>query len=132
MKEVVLYIRTNPNEYIINQLNELEAYCKTNNLTITKKYIDNGYSACDYNRASLKYMLYDISLGKINTILITELKIIGRDASKTMYYLNLFRVNNIRLISIKDKFDNKNIDDDIYYHFNEIMEALYGNNTNNK
>ena len=132
MKNVVLYIRTKPNEYIIDQLNELEEYCKRNNLTITKEYIDNGYSSCDYNRASLKYMLNDISLGKIGTILITELKIIGRDASKTMYYLNLFRENNIRLISIKDKFDNQNIDNDIYYHFNEILEALYGNNTSNK
>lgn len=131
MKNVVLYIRTKPNEYIIDQLNELEEYCKRNNLTITKEYIDNGYSSCDYNRASLKYMLNDISLGKIDTILITELKIIGRDASKTMYYLNLFRENNIRLISIKDKFDNQNIDNDIYYHFNEILEALNGKNTNN-
>ncbi len=130
MEKVVAYIRCNPKEYILTQENVLEDYAKTNNIKISKTYIDNGFLPNDYNRNSLKNMLTDIITNKIDTVLVTELKVIGKDASKTIYYINYFKEHNIRFIAINDKFDNKNIDD-AYYCFNEIVEALNGKNTNN-
>ena len=130
MKDIVIYCKSNPNENIDIQVDSLVEYARNNKLNITKMYLDEGYLPFDYHRHYLKVLLHEIDLKLLDTIIVTSLKVFGMDISKLIYYINYIKEHNIRLISINDNFDNEKIDD-AYYYFNEIREALYGNNTNN-
>lgn len=130
MKNVVIYGRSNPNENIDIQVDELVEYAKNNNMKITKMYLDEEYLPFDYCRPYLKMLQHDADLKSLDTILFTEFKVFGKDVSKALYYLNYFKSKNIRLIGIKDNYDNKDIEDS-YYIFNEIVEAVHGKKSNN-
>ena len=125
MKNVVIYGRSNPNENIDIQVDELVEYAKNNNMKITKMYLDEEYLPFDYCRPYLKMLQHDADLKLLDTVLFTEFNVFGKDVSKALYYLNYFKSKNIRLIGIKDNYDNKDLDDS-YYIFNEVVEAVYG------
>ena len=62
MKNVVIYGRSNPNENIDIQVDELVEYAKNNNMKITKMYLDEEYLPFDYCRPYLKMLQHDADL----------------------------------------------------------------------
>ena len=46
----------------------LEKYCRDNNFTIKKVYIDDGYSRLNFDRPAFKRLIADIESGKINKL----------------------------------------------------------------
>lgn len=45
---------------ILNQIQYIENYAKSNNFIISKNYIDDGYTGINYNRPSFEEMKKDI------------------------------------------------------------------------
>ena len=102
---------------IDNQIKLIEFYCKNNDLKITEKYIDNGYSGTNFDRPSFQKLLKDINCGLIDTVIVKDLSRLGRNYLKVGYYLHYyFPDRNIRFISINDDFDSLKHDN--------IMERL--------
>ena len=131
MIKAVIYGRSNPNDDINNQVLELEEYAKNNNMKITKKYLDEGYSGYSYDRPFLKIIQHDADLSKFDTLLMTEMKVLSRDYSQAFYYLNYFREHNIRVIFTKNSLDTDILNKDYDIFFEEVLEVFYATNNNN-
>lgn len=94
---------------IINQKTIINNFCKKNNITIYKYYIDDGYSGGNFNRPSFKKMVNDIENRKINCILTKDMSRLGRDFLETGNYIfKYFPEKNVRYISILDNYDSFN------------------------
>ncbi len=92
---------------IENQIEICKQHIKENrDLYLAEVYVDNGFSGRNFNRPAFQKMLYDISIGKITSVLVKDLSRFGRNVVEVGYYLEqYFPSNNIRFISINDNID---------------------------
>lgn len=114
---VGLYIRTNEkkdisvNEAVLNQIKELEDYCKSKNINNKVYYIDVGKSSLDKNRKALQQMISDIKENKINMVLVTDLAKFSRKPLEveTLLLEDYMKVINIISLdqSIEDLLKNR-------------------------
>ena len=110
--KVGVYIRlsrdddyTNSNS-INNQKLLIEEYVKSDdNCEIVDYYIDDGYSSTNFDRPAFKKLFSDISIGKINMIIVKDLSRLGRNHIEVSTYLeSIFPLFNVRFVSInKDR-----------------------------
>lgn len=77
-------------ESIDNKIELLQRFVKFKNWTISKTYIDDGYSGTNFDRPDFKRMINDIELGKINLIITKDLSRLGRDYIDTGYYVEKY------------------------------------------
>lgn len=130
--KVGVYIRlsrdddyTNSNS-INNQKLLIEEYVKSNdNCEIVDYYIDDGYSGTNFDRPAFKKLFSDISIDKINMIIVKDLSRLGRNHIEVSTYLeSIFPLFNVRFVSINDNYDNhitKNVMDKIDIPFKNVM-----------
>lgn len=81
-------------ESIENQIKFLKGYANAQNWSITKVYIDDGYSGTNFDRPDFQNMINDIENGEINLVLTKDLSRLGRD------YI-LTRTLHRKILSIK-------------------------------
>ena len=94
-------------ESVINQRKILNEYCKSNNLTNIKEYIDDGYSGTTFDRPGFNKMINDIKQKRINLVIVKDLSRLGRDHILTGYYMEtFFPENKVRFISIVENYDS--------------------------
>ena len=113
------------NESIENQIEGIKRYCKINHLTITKIYKDIGYSGSNFNRPGYIEMLNDIENEIIDTIIVKDLSRLGRDHLVVGKLIEEdLLINDIRLISLDDNYDNKTKIDE-FIAFRNIFNEMY-------
>lgn len=122
-------------ESIDNQIELLQRFVKFKNWTISKTYIDDGYSGTNFDRPDFKRMINDIELGKINLIITKDLSRLGRDYIDTGYYVEkFFPLKNVRYIALNDNidtFDVNNSSNDIT-PFKSVINDTYARDTSKK
>ena len=122
-------------ESIDNQIELLQRFVKFKNWTISKTYIDDGYSGTNFDRPDFKRMINDIELGKINLIITKDLSRLGRDYIDTGYYVEkYFPLKNVRYIALNDNidtFDANNSSNDMT-PFKSVINDTYARDTSKK
>lgn len=101
----------NTSESIDNQIEFITQYVlkKGANWKIIKIYIDDGYTGTNFDRPGFNTLMKDVKDGIINTIITKDLSRLGRNYSKTGYYIEeLFPQLNVRYIAINDNIDTLN------------------------
>ena len=79
---------------------------KRADLELTKMYIDKNLSGTSFERKEFEQMTVDIEAGKIDCVVVCDLSRLGRNMISVGYYVeNFFPRNNVRFISISDKFE---------------------------
>ena len=105
-KEDVKKQRESESESVINQRSLLLSYIKDNNLTLTKEYVDDGFSGTTFDRPSFNRLIVDVEDGKINMVITKDLSRLGRDYIQSGYYLEqYFPMKKVRYVSILDNID---------------------------
>ena len=66
-------------------------YAKDHNYKIVNEYVDNGYSGILNSRPELDKMIRDITLGKINMLIVKDMSRLTRDKNLTSYFTDSFR-----------------------------------------
>ena len=62
---------------ISNQKRILETYAKQNGFSNLQWYTDDGYSGANFQRPGFQAMLADIEAGKIGTVIVKDMLLIG-------------------------------------------------------
>lgn len=113
MKEykVAIYLRLSKEDKEKNNSIDMQReittkYAKKHNYTITKEYIDNGYSGILSSRPALDQLMIDIVRNKINMVIVKDMSRLTRDKNLTSYYTDIFFPDNdVRLISVTEYID---------------------------
>ncbi|MFM1583109.1 recombinase family protein [Helcococcus ovis] len=96
---------------IANQRQIIKTYAKENAITISKEYVDDGFSGSNFDRPNFKNMIKDLNAGKFKIIIVKDLSRFGRDYIESGKYLQkIFPEKGIRFISINDNYDSANAD----------------------
>lgn len=125
MKEFViaLYIRLSQEDTISkslsieNQRLLLNAYVKNmeefHNSRVLE-FVDNGYSGTNFERPDVQKLLELVKDNKVDCIIVKDFSRFGRNSIETGYFIEkVFPIFNTRFISISDKFDTKDLKEDI-------------------
>lgn len=72
-------------ESIINQIELIKAYCKTNSLNLDKFYIDNGESGINFKRTAFLNLINDIEAKKIAMVIVKDISRLGRELLDSSY-----------------------------------------------
>lgn len=129
---VALYIRVANGTYdevknsIFKQKKELKDYCKSNNIDNIVIYIDEYASGMDNDRVSLKKMINDIKLGKINEIIITDLSRLFRKPLELYKLLSEDFMRDVKVTSLDGSVENltKKCNNNIQEEYNESLEKF--------
>lgn len=93
-------------ESIANQRSLLLSYLQDHNFTLTKEYVDDGYSGTTFDRPAFNCLIKDIESNKINMVVTKDLSRLGRDYIQSGYYLEqYFPIKKVRYISVLDNVD---------------------------
>ena len=104
---------------ISNQRDYIKDYCDKRGLTITKEYVDDGYSGATFDRPAFMQMIADIEAGKINCVITKDLSRLGRNHYMTGFYLyDYFPKMSVRYISISDNIDTAEGENEIAPYLN--------------
>ncbi len=107
-------------ESIINQIELIKAYCKTNSLNLDKCYIDNGESGINFKRTAFLNLINDIEAKKIAMVIVKDISRLGRELLDSSYYIvDYFKHHHVHFISIEE-----NIDETLVY-IKSIMNDSY-------
>lgn len=103
----------------------LTDYCNTNQYTIHKVYVDDGYSGMNFTRPGFQELIYDVEHGVINMVITKDLSRLGRDYIMTGYYSEIyFPSKGVRYIAVADHFDSTRLDNEIA-PFKNILNEMY-------
>ena len=109
---------------ITNQRMIVQNYCKQNNITLVREFVDDGYSGGNFNRPGFKEMLKQLKQGKANLVITKDLSRLGRDMREASYYAEqFFPEQGIQYIAIADNFDTEH--DNIMAPFLFAMNEVY-------
>ena len=109
---------------ITNQRMIVQNYCKQNNITLVREFVDDGYSGGNFNRPGFKEMLKQLEQGKANLVITKDLSRLGRDMREASYYAEqFFPERGIQYIAIADNFDTEH--DNIMAPFLFAMNEVY-------
>ncbi len=98
MRNNVVYARTClKGSNLDEQMNMINQYAKDNNIDISDYYIDDGYTGHDKNRPGLNKLLKDISLNKIEIVIVSSYDRISRDYLMFENYMELLKKYNVEL-----------------------------------
>ncbi|MEY8401910.1 recombinase family protein [Oscillospiraceae bacterium 44-34] len=109
---------------ITNQRMIVQNYCKQNNITLVREFVDDGYSGGNFDRPGFKEMLKQLEQGKANLVITKDLSRLGRDMREASYYAEqFFPEHGIQYIAIADNFDTEH--DNIMAPFLFAMNEVY-------
>lgn len=109
---------------ITNQRMIVQNYCKQNNITLVREFVDDGYSGGNFNRPGFKEMLKQLEQGKANLVITKDLSRLGRDMREASYYAEqFFPERGIQYVAIADNFDTEH--DNIMAPFLFAMNEVY-------
>lgn len=86
-------------ESIEGQLRECTAYCKKNNITIVRSYIDRALSAKTDNRPDFQRMIKDSAKGLFDVILVWKLDRFARNRYDSAHYKAQLKKYGVKVLS---------------------------------
>lgn len=96
---------------IDDQRTMLRKYAEERGIEIHDEYIDDGVSGTTFDRPEVQRLLDDAKTGVINTIIVKDLSIFGRNYIEVGQYVDyVFPTFGIRFIAIQDNVDTENRD----------------------
>lgn len=114
------------------QRDMLTDFCNKHNYTISKIYVDDGYSGTNFNRPGFQELLDDVDKGVINLVITKDLSRLGRDYIMTGYYSEIyFPDRGVRYIAMADDFDSLTGSNDIA-PFRNILNDMYARDLSRK
>ena len=117
-------LQTNESTSITNQRMLVTDYCKRNNITIVKEFVDDGRSGGNFNRPAFQEMIKQLETYDVNMLLTKDLSRLGRDMVEASYYAEkYFPEHNIRYIATHDNFDSN--EDNVLAPFQFAMNEVY-------
>jgi site-specific DNA recombinase len=122
MRKVAVYARVSTEEQarveegsVKNQVETLTKYLEAENMkstarwgTLVDVYKDEGFSAKSLNRPELKRLLLDISKGRVNTVLLTEISRMSRSVRDWIDLRAFFDEHKAAFIATRQHFDTSN------------------------
>ena len=75
-------------ESIKNQKEFLVSYCLERGWNVKEIYVDDGFTGTNFDRPGFSKLIKDIELKKINLVITKDLSRLGRNYSKTGYYID--------------------------------------------
>lgn len=111
-KVVGMYIRTNATDdteirqSIYKQTEELEEFCKENDIDNIIKYVDIRKSGLSKERQALQKLIEDIKKQKVNAILVTDATKLFRNPIELGNLLLKDYMQNIEIISLDDSVED--------------------------
>ena len=103
----------------------LTKYAKENGFGNTRFYVDDGYTATNFNRPDFQQILEDIEMGYVSTIIVKDISRLGRDYLQAEYYTDTyFPDRNIRFIAVNDCVDSNDGENE-YAPFRNVMNEMY-------
>ena len=119
-----------------NQIKYLEEYIsKHPDLALVDRYVDNGQSGMNFERAEFQRMMEDVKDGRINCVVVKDLSRFGRNHVEAGYYLeSIFPQLDVRFISINDNFDSMdgNKNGDIMVPLKNMINEMYARDVQRK
>ncbi|MCD7785679.1 MAG: recombinase family protein [Oscillospiraceae bacterium] len=119
-----------------NQIKYLEEYTEKHpDLVLVDRYVDNGKSGLNFERAEFQRMMEDVKTGRINCVLVKDLSRFGRNYVEAGYYLEtIFPELGVRFISLGDSFDSLRSEDSdsIILPLKNIINEMYARETQRK
>ena len=89
-------------ESIEGQLRECTAYCKKNDITILRTYIDRAMSAKTDHRPDFQRMIKDSAKGLFDVIIVWKLGRFARNRYDSAQYKNILKKNGVRVVSANE------------------------------
>lgn len=121
-------------ESINNQKSIITKYAEENGFTITKFYIDDGYTGTNFNRPGFISLLDDIENKKVNIVITKDMSRLGRDYIEVGRYIEIyFPLKKVRYIAINDGVDTfqNNSNNDIT-PFKSVLNDMYSKDISKK
>lgn len=88
------------------QQERLRAYCKAQDWTVYKMYIDDGYSGKDLDRPEMKRLIEDVEQGNVNHVAVIKLDRLSRSQKDSLYLIeDIFNKYDVGFSSIAESFD---------------------------
>lgn len=119
-----------------NQIKYLEDYIdKHPDLLLVDRYVDNGMTGTNFERAEFQQMMEDVKDGKINCIVVKDLSRFGRNHIEAGYYLEtIFPQLDVRFISVNDNFDSmdESKKDGMMVPLKNMINEMYARDTQRK
>jgi len=104
----------------------LTKYAADHGYTVTKFYVDDGYSGANFERPGFKEMLADAEAGKIGTIIVKDMSRFGRNYLEVGYYTEKrFPTLGIRFIAVYDGVDSNDQSSNEFTPFRNIINEWY-------
>ena len=120
-------------ESITNQKDFLESYVASKGWNIAGVYSDDGYSGTNFDRPAFKEMIKDIEDKKINLVITKDLSRLGRNYSKTGYYIDeFFPEKNVRYIAVNDNVDTLKELNSTTSAFMSVVNDIYAKDISKK
>ena len=91
---------------IESQVEALHEYAKAHDLTISREFLDNGFSGTNLNRPGLDQLRDFIQEGKVEGILILSPDRLSRKQANQIILMEEFQKRNIQVIFTNQQFDN--------------------------
>lgn len=96
---------------ITSQREILTNYVKENHLELVGEYVDDGVTGTTFNRNGFNRLIRDITLEKINMVVVKDLSRLGRDHIEFGTYVErFFPEHRVRLVALGDMYDSDNIE----------------------
>ena len=105
-------------------------------LILYKIFSDNGQTGTNFDRPAFNQMIEEMQLGRFNTIIVKDGSRLGRNYLEAGAYMEaIFPQNNIRFISVNDRFDSikeECISDGLSLPLKNIMNEQYSKDLSRK
>ncbi len=93
-------------ESIEGQIRECTAYCKKNDITILRTYIDRALSAKTDNRPDFQRMIKDSAKGLFDTVIVWKLDRFARNRYDSAHYKAQLRKYGVRVLSATENISD--------------------------
>ena len=111
---------------IVNQKKMLEDYAKSNGYTDLVHFTDDGYSGGNFDRPGWKEMLRQIEDGSIGTVIVKDMRRVGRDYLQVGFYTEVFfREKGVHFVAISNGVDSDINTSSEFAPFLNIMNEWY-------
>lgn len=109
MKKDVAYLRVSTDAQVEKygldlQREEITEYCEKNDITISRWYVDGGYSGAKLERPAVQELLSDAKRGTINRVYVYKLDRVSRDTKDTLDLLyEILPMYGVKIISMTEE-----------------------------
>lgn len=119
-------------ESIEIQQQHINEYCKQNGLTIIKEYADRAMSATTDERPQFQQMIKDSENGDFSFVVIYNSSRFCRNVQDHLHYRSILANNNVRILSVQEKFDEQTPEGDLMSNFMMSINQYYSRDLSRK